>query len=265
MHQPDGPFLVFDGVLMTEQLRNRLSCMAFFFIAGGVYSALMAYMPVIKVHTQTTNAQIGTAFFFFGVFSLIALFVSKNILEKIESGWVIFFSTLWMSMGICAIAFASSPVQLYVCFGTMGLGVGGFDAAINVQGILFEQRHKQQALNLFHALYSGGGLALSIIAALAASAALKTEVFFPCLAALFVGIGVISKPGLLADDRKADKEKAGSETDRKIPFFVIVCGLLTLLADASEGSIAEWGPLYLVEEKGAPNALGALVYGFFLR
>ncbi|WP_277040529.1 MFS transporter [Turicimonas muris] len=248
---------------MTEQLKTRLSCMAFFFIAGGVYSAIMAYMPVIKEHTQATNAQIGTAFFFFGVFSLIALFVSKNILEKIESALVIFFCTLWMSMGICAIAFASSPVQLYMCFGAMGLGVGVFDAAINVQGILFEQRHKQQALNFFHALCSGGGLALSIIAALAASTALKPEVFFPCLAALFVGIGVLSKPGLLADDKKADEEKAGSEAEHKIPLIVIVCGLLTLLADASEGSIAEWGALYLVEEKDAPNALGALVYGVF--
>ncbi|WP_302945304.1 hypothetical protein [Turicimonas muris] len=41
---------------MTEQLKTRLSCMAFFFIAGGVYSAIMAYMPVIKEHTQATNA-----------------------------------------------------------------------------------------------------------------------------------------------------------------------------------------------------------------
>ena len=69
MRLPEDVFLVFDGVSMTEQLRNRLSCMAFFFIAGGTYSAIMVYMPSIKVHTQTTNAQIGTALFFFGVFS----------------------------------------------------------------------------------------------------------------------------------------------------------------------------------------------------
>ena len=237
MRLPEDVFLVFDGVSMTEQLRNRLSCMAFFFIAGGTYSAIMAYMPSIKVHTQTTNAQIGTALFFFGVFSLISLLMS--------------------------IAFASSPLQLYMCFGAIGLGVGLIDAAVNMQGILFEQRHNQQALNLFHALYSGGSLVLSIIAAIAASAALKAEVFFPCVAGLFVAIGIFSKPGLLADHKKAEDKEAKPASERKIPFFVIVCGLLTLLAYSSEGSVAEWGPLYIVEEKDAPIALGALVYGVF--
>ena len=257
------PEVVFDGVSMTEQLRNRLSCMAFFFIAGGTYSAIMVYMPSIKVHTQTTNAQIGTALFFFGVFSLISLLLSKKILEKLESALVIFLCTVWISLCICAIAFASSPVQLYMCFGAIGLGVGLIDAAVNMQGILFERRHNQQALNLFHALYSGGSLVLSIIAAIAASAALKAEVFFPCVAGLFVAIGIFSKPGLLADHKKVEDKETKPGSERKIPFFVIVCGLLTLLAYSSEGSVAEWGPLYIVEEKDAPIALGALVYGVF--
>lgn len=260
MRLPEDVFLVFDGVSMTEQLRNRLSCMAFFFVAGGTYSAIMAYMPSIKVHTQTTNAQIGTALFFFGVFSLISLLLSKKILEKLESALVIFLCTVWISLCVCAIAFASSPVQLYMCFGAIGLGVGLIDAAVNMQGILFEQRHNQQALNLFHALYSAGSLVLSIIAA---SAALKAEVFFPCVAGLFVAIGIFSKPGLLADHKKVEDKETKPESERKIPFFVIVCGLLTLLAYSSEGSVAEWGPLYIVEEKDAPIALGALVYGVF--
>lgn len=219
MRLPEDVFLVFDGVSMTEQLRNRLSCMAFFFIAGGTYSAVMAYMPSIKVHTQTTNAQIGTALFFFGVFSLISLLLSKKILEKLESALVIFLCTVWISLCICAIAFASSPVQLYMCFGAIGLGVGLIDAAVNMQGILFERRHNQQALNLFHALYTGGSLVLSIIAAIAASAALKAEVFFPCVAGLFVAIGIFSKPGLLADHKKVEDKETKPGSERKIPFL----------------------------------------------
>ena len=165
-------------------------------------------------------------------------------------------------MGICAIAFASSPVQLYMCFGAMGLGVGVFDAAINVQGILFEQRHKQQALNFSTLLCSGGGLALSIIAALAASTALKPEVFFPCLAALFVGIGVLSKPGLLADDKKRTR-RSGLRSRAQNSAHCDRMRIADAVGGCFEGSIAEWGALYLVEEKDAPNALGALVYGVF--
>ena len=194
---------------------------------------------------------------------MISLLMSKKILEKFESALVIFLCTVWISLCLCAIAFASSPVHLYMCFGAIGLGVGLIDAAVNMQGILFEQRHNQQALNLFHALYSGGSLVLSIIAAIAASAALKAEVFFPCVAGLFVAIGIFSKPGLLAEHKKVEDKETKPESERKIPFFVIVCGLLTLLAYSSEGSVAEWGPLYIVEEKDAPIALGALVYGVF--
>lgn len=248
---------------MTEQLRNRLACMAFFFIAGGIYSAIMAYMPSIKLHTQATNAQIGTALFFFGSFSLVSLFLSKKILEKMESSLVIFLCTVWIALCLGAIAFASSPTQLYMCFGATGLGVGLIDAGVNVQGILFERRHKQTSLNLFHALYSGGSLALSIIAALAASAALKAEVFFPCVGAFFIAIGLVSKRGLLEDHKQNQGKTTGSAQKGKLPIFVVLCGLLALLAYSSEGSVAEWGSLYLVEEKGAPIALGALVYGVF--
>lgn len=248
---------------MTEQLRNRLACMAFFFIAGGVYSSVMAYMPSIKLHTNTNSAQIGTALFFFGASSLLSLLTSKKILEKLESATVIFLCTVWISICLCGLAFASSPIQLFICFAAMGFAVGMIDAAVNVQGILFEHRHKQVSLNLFHAFYSCGSLALSVVAALAASASLKAGIFFPCVAALFIILSLSFKGGLLSDNKTENKEKEGVVKKSKLPFFIIICGLLALLAYSAEGSVAEWGSLYLVEEKGASVAVGALVYGVF--
>ena len=48
-----------------------------------------------------------------------------------------------------------------------------------------------------------------------------------------------------------------------VPVFVICCGLLVSWAYAADGSVAEWGSLYLFSCRGADEETAALAYGAF--
>lgn len=43
----------------------------------------------------------------------------------------------------------------------------------------------------------------------------------------------------------------------------MICAVCSLLAYASEGTVGEWGGLYLTGDKGADQSVAALVYGLF--
>ena len=66
---------------------------------------------------------------------------------------------------------------------------------------------------------------------------------------------------------RADKSTAASpesaEPKKRLPFLVWICGLLCVCCYVSEGSVGEWGSLYLHQEKGAPESIAALVFAGF--
>lgn len=66
----------------------------------------------------------------------------------------------------------------------------------------------------------------------------------------------------LLPERRVDEEKT-AKTRHKIPLVVLVCAVMALLAYAAEGSVGEWGALYLTTVKEASLGVGALVYGIF--
>lgn len=52
-------------------------------------------------------------------------------------------------------------------------------------------------------------------------------------------------------------------TKRAYPLILICFGLLSWLAYDIEGSVAEWGSVYMVSSKESDQAVAALVYGLF--
>lgn len=58
-------------------------------------------------------------------------------------------------------------------------------------------------------------------------------------------------------------KKKNAKTRHKIPLVVLVCAVMALLAYAAEGSVGEWGALYLTTVKEASLGVGARVRNFF--
>ncbi len=105
------------------------------------------------------------------------------------------------------------------------------------------------------------------MASLANFCGLSPGLNFLIASVFFALLALLSFPHLLPDRQKGGasgdaSDDSGAER-RKIPFFVLFRGVLALLAYETEGSVAEWGTVCMVEEKAASDSSAALVYGIF--
>lgn len=144
----------------------------------------------------------------------------------------------------------------------MGIGISMLDVAMNTQGVLYEFHSRSQSMNLFHAFYSLGAVLASLIGSVCATARLTAGLNFVIASAPFLLLSLALNRYLLPE-RRTEAEEKTSKVCHRIPLFILVCAVMALLAYAAEGSVGEWGALYLTTVKEASVGIGALVYGIF--
>ena len=147
-------------------------------------------------------------------------------------------------------------------FAAMGIGISMLDVAMNTQGVLYEFHSRSQSMNLFHAFYSLGAVLASLIGSVCATARLTAGLNFVIASAPFLLLSLALNRYLLPE-RRTEAEEKTSKVCHRIPLFILVCAVMALLAYAAEGSVGEWGALYLTTVKEASVGIGALVYGIF--
>lgn len=147
----------------------------------------------------------------------------------------------------------------------MGFMIGAYDVTMNAQAILLEKHTKRRYLSSMHAFYSVGGFLGTGFGA--ACAALSMNVWQTFAAFLITGYALVlwAGKGLLPDEAvqsKSDDVKS-QKSSKSVPFFTFVCGFFALCAYIVEGTVGEWGGIYLVTAKGADEATAGLTYGLF--
>jgi MFS family permease len=189
---------------------------------------------------------------------------------------------------ICLAAWALVPLAdsvptLAVIMLIAGLGTGVGDVAMNIQGNVVEQRRDKVLMPFWHGLFSVGGVAGAMAGALAASLALPlswqlSTVSILLLLAMWLATAfyvpdakshpaatetqqkepIFDEPQLLACERPRPAETQSSITRVEILLGIIVFGTAV-----GEGAANDWLALVLVDNRGAPAALGALTYAGF--
>ena len=226
-----------------------------------MYGLLMARLPAVKAAAELSDSLIGLCLFCTGAFGLVGLGGSPALIRKVGSRMVLCVTAVIAAAGLCLIGFSTALPIVLLGFGAMGIGISMLDVAMNTQGVLYEHYSKSQSMNLFHAFYSLGAVLASLIGSVCATVGLTAGLNFFLASVPFVLLSLLLNKYLLPE-RRVDEEKT-AKTRHKIPLVVLVCAVMALLAYAAEGSVGEWGALYLTTVKEASLGVGALVYGIF--
>ena len=221
----------------------------------------MARLPAVKAAAELSDSLIGLCLFCTGAFGLVGLGGSPALIRKVGSRMVLCVTAVIAAAGLCLIGFRTALPIVLLGFGAMGIGISMLDVAMNTQGVLYEHYSKSQSMNLFHAFYSLGAVLASLIGSVCATVGLTAGLNFFLASVPFVLLSLLLNKYLLPE-RRVDEEKT-AKTRHKIPLVVLVCAVMALLAYAAEGSVGEWGALYLTTVKEASLGVGALVYGIF--
>ena len=246
----------------TELSITRTACAYFFLCPGLTYGIFTSRLPALKIQTGADESQLGLLLLCIGLSSLAALFISSRLISRWGSRTILITSTLILMAGVALSSLAASPLQLGAGCLIMGASMGLADVAMNTQGIQTEHKYHVPCMSFMHAAYSLGGVTGSLSGSCFAGLGLSPFVNVVCVLGLYSSLLSWASPRLLHDIpvSATGRKKTDSGT---LPLFVVLCGVLSMLAYATEGSVAEWGSLLLFTVKGAEEHTAALVFAAF--
>ena len=243
---------------------SRLAVTAVFFLNGAAFSSLYARLPALQGELRLTDPVLGALLLATAVGLLTAQPVAAAVAARRGSAPVTRASALALAAALPLPALAPSPPTLGVALGALGACNGALDVAMNAQGIEVERRLGRPILSGLHGLWSVGlGLGAGA-AALAAAAVLDPLPHFAIVAAVLALASLVFLRGLLAAEHhvREEHEREALVTVRWT-FPLVLLGVIAFCSFVGEGSASDWSAVYMTQELGTSQAVGALAFAAF--
>lgn len=246
----------------------RLACMFYFMAPGLAYGLVTSRMPALKNMTGATEGELGIILLCFGLSALIGLAFAPRLIAKISAKTTLLASSLACMVFVVLVSVSSSVWFFGIAMALLGICMGLCDVTMNVQGVEVERAYKKSSMNILHAGYNIGAAAAACAGSIFAATNFGVWVNFVLPVAIMAGMLWWAEPRLVTENLEKPERSESSplvsvEPKKRLPFLVWVCGLLCVCCYVSEGSVGEWGSLYLHQEKAAPESIAALVFAGF--
>ena len=236
-----------------------------FILIGMSYGVFVSRLPAVKIQAALDDAQVGFILLAVSCGAVTAFMCISALLKRLQTRQIITAFQWALPAVMLTVGFLDFFWGLVVAAALMGFMIGAYDVTMNAQAILLEKHTKRRYLSSMHACYSVGGFLGAGFGA--ACAALTMNAWQTFAAFLVVGYALVlwAGKGLLPDEAPEPKgdNADGQKSSGSVPFFTFVCGFFALCAYIVEGTVGEWGGIYLVTAKGADEATAGLTYGLF--
>lgn len=239
-------------------MNDRISTRIIFFLAGLVTATWAVIVPFAKTNTGVNDALLGTLLLCLGFGAMVAMPVTGILTSRYGCRKVISAAVVVILLSIPFLSIVTSPVLLGLCLLIFGVGIGITDCAMNVQAILVEKSSAKPLMSGFHGMFSVGGIAGAgtMTGLMSLGFGVITATFIIAVLVLFLLL--ISYKALLPYANPTEG-----------PVFaipkgtVLIIGLICFIIFMAEGTVLDWGALYLVESRNIPETLGGLGFAAF--
>jgi MFS family permease len=159
-----------------------------------------------------------------------------------------------------AFAAASGSIPLLLLgLVALGAGNGAIDVSMSTQAVALERRLGRPMMSKLHALFSAGYLLSALVGGLLASAGLGIRTHLVLVGALATVAVLATSPWLIADRPTADERTGLAWPSRNL----LLIGTIAFCALLTEGSITDWGSVYVKQIlTGSPVLAGAALGAF---
>lgn len=239
--------------------RERMSTRLVFFIGGFASAAWAPLIPFAKTRLGLEDGALGLLILFFGIGSLSAMPFAGALAGKRGCQLVLRIAVLVTSLCLPLLALVSNYAGMAAVLFLFGAAIGSLDVVVNIQAVLVERASGRSLMSGFHAGWSVGGFAGAGLFAL-----LLSQGFEPVFAAavvilIVVGLFFVSDRGLWNRGTVT-----GSHERFRVPHGVVLAvGLLCFVAFLAEGSVLDWGAVFLASDKGLNLSLAGVGYVAF--
>jgi MFS family permease len=242
----------------------RTAVAAAFLIHATVSGTWAPRLPAIKESLGLSDGELGTALVGLAIGLVVGTRVAGAPIDRwgsrpfMRAGFPVLAGTLLLP------GLADSGLTLFAALLVLGVASGSLDVAMNAQGIEVERTLGKPILAGLHGLWSVGLGVGAAGAALAAAAGLEPLPQFTIVAVLLAVASLISLRGLLPAEHQVREEherEVVASVRWTLPLALL--GVITFCSFVGEGSASDWGPVYMTQELGTSQALGALAFAAF--
>lgn len=240
--------------------RPRWAAAAMFFANGFILGAWAPHIPLFLTRLGITETTLGLLLVGFGLGALVAM---------PTAGW--FISRHGSRETLKVVSIACAPALLMViatpnlmtaafAFVAFGAVFGGMDVTMNANAVVVERHLGRAIMSSSHGFWSLGGFAGGL------TGGYVIEQVGPVGHAAIVSVIALllvlwALPSIVADDPPAPEHKVSSGLPRS--FTIYLLGVAALFAMIPEGSVVDWGAIYLTRELGASLATAGFGYAAF--
>jgi predicted MFS family arabinose efflux permease len=251
--------------------RARLAVAAAFALNGLAFGSWVSRVPAVRDGLELSPAQLGLLLLCPGVGHLVGLPAAGWLVARAGPARTVLAGATGVALalgGVVAGLVTGLPLLAAAGLVLYGLGVSGWDVAMNVEGADVERRLARPLMPRLHAGFSLGSVAGAGAGAAAAAAGLAVVAQLLVTAAVVPAAAAAATRGFLPatpppDRARARRSGVGLRRAWREPRTLLV-GVLVLAFAFAEGVANDWLALALVDGHGAGEALGAAGYGVFV-
>ena len=234
-----------------------------FFVNGIVFASWATNIPFIQQRYDLTKGEIGTVLLLMAAGAVVFMTLTNRLVRWMGGRFVSMLATQCFAFALMATLWADTIPFLIVSVILLGAANGSMDVAMNRQAAQYETLIKQPIMSRFHGCFSVGAL-LGAVATFAtdwvgASPVDQTVVTL----VLVLGVGLALYSGLLTDRVESGKEQNHLSFELLKKDNLLVLGLLSFLTMMSEGAIADWSTLFLIDYSAMTSGTAALGFATY--
>ena len=235
-----------------------------FLIHSTVSGTWAPRLPAIKESLELSDGELGTALVGLAIGLLAGTRAAGAPVDGFGSRPVMLVGFPLLAATLLLPGLADSAITLFLALLVMGLASGALDVAMNAQGIEVERLLGRPILSGLHGLWSVGlGIGAGIAALAAAAGVNPLEHFAVVGAALAVASLVLLRGLVPAHDHVRDDDTGREPVSVRWTPALVLLGVIAFCSFVGEGSAADWSAVYMTQELGTSQALGAVAFAAF--
>ena len=247
-----------------------------FALAGITFSSFASRIADSKAALGLSAGELGLTLFAASVGSVLTLPFAGRVADRIGAARAVVVGVVVASIGLTGIGVAvdvakSRPLMALFLF-FLGIGVGLWDVAMNLEGAAVERLLGRTVMPHFHAAFSGGTVGAALVGALMSWSGVTLVPHLLGAVVVTVLVAAWALRAFLPRDVEVDTDAAQVVDDAAVVAprsawlepRTLMIGLVVLAAAFTEGIANDWIAVGFVEGHDLPNWAGVLAFAVFL-
>jgi predicted MFS family arabinose efflux permease len=258
------------GALPASEILRARTAVAVAFAANGlVFASFIARTPTVREALGLTTAGLGLLLLCLSGGAVTGLPLSGPIVHRLGPGRAVLAGALSGALGLALLVVGLvtgvvAPAAAGLVF--VGLGMGVWDVAMNVEGADVERRLGRSLMPKLHAAFSLGTVAGAGVGAACAAAGVPLAVQLAVIVLVLPAVVAVSVRSFLPVPENTPEQRAagsGVLAAWREPRTLLI-GLLVLAFAFTEGSANDWIAVAMVDGYAVGESIGAVTFGIFV-